>query len=91
MKNYCINCKKIISKIAKRCKKCHLKSIIKRGKDSPQYIDGRSHKESFCIDYNKFNNHKNNLITLCHHCNVRVNTNRDYWFAYFAYLREAKT
>lgn len=40
------------------------------------------------IDYNKENNIKNNLITLCLRCNIQVNGNRDYWYAYFTYLIE---
>jgi len=35
------------------------------------------------IDYNKENNNKNNLITLCSSCNIRVNFNREYWRIYF--------
>ncbi|KKM86372.1 hypothetical protein LCGC14_1279730, partial [marine sediment metagenome] len=35
------------------------------------------------IDYNKFNCKEENLITLCHQCNVRVNFNRGYWKKYF--------
>jgi len=31
------------------------------------------------IDYNKQNCDGNNLISLCIHCNVRANYNRDYW------------
>ena len=31
------------------------------------------------IDYNKKNNKKDNLITLCLWCNIRANYNRDYW------------
>jgi hypothetical protein len=31
------------------------------------------------IDYDKENCKKDNLITLCHQCNVRANVNRDYW------------
>lgn len=31
---------------------------------------------------------KNHLITLCGKCNLEVNTNRDYWFAYFEYIIE---
>jgi len=38
------------------------------------------------IDYNKQNCNKNNLVTLCKQCNLRVNKNRDYWFAYFTYI-----
>lgn len=35
------------------------------------------------IDYNKRNNQKENLITLCRICNSRVNGNRNYWTDYF--------
>jgi len=31
------------------------------------------------IDYDKQNCEKSNLITLCNHCNCRVNFNRKYW------------
>jgi hypothetical protein len=31
------------------------------------------------IDYNKQNNNKENLICLCHKCNMKVNKNRDFW------------
>jgi len=31
------------------------------------------------IDYNKINCNKNNLITLCKQCNLRANSNREYW------------
>lgn len=40
------------------------------------------------IDYNKNNNKKSNLITLCRKCNSIVNSNRDYWYAYFTYIKE---
>lgn len=35
------------------------------------------------IDYNKKNCCPDNLTTLCHSCNVKVNFNRDYWTDYF--------
>jgi DNA-directed RNA polymerase subunit RPC12/RpoP len=38
------------------------------------------------IDYNKQNCKKNNLITLCHKCNIRVNYNRSNWIKYFKKL-----
>jgi hypothetical protein len=41
------------------------------------------------IDYNKLNNKKSNLITLCRKCNSLVNHNRDYWYAYFTYIKES--
>lgn len=31
------------------------------------------------IDYNKYNNADENLLTLCKQCNVRANYNREYW------------
>jgi len=39
------------------------------------------------IDYNKYNCKENNLITLCLKCNLKANSNRDYWYAYFRYMR----
>lgn len=35
------------------------------------------------IDYNKKNSVPENLITLCHGCNIYVNTNREYWTMIF--------
>lgn len=40
------------------------------------------------IDYDKDNSKENNLITLCCKCHSKTNFNRDYWFAYFAYIME---
>jgi hypothetical protein len=31
------------------------------------------------VDYDKKNCNKNNLLTLCNQCNIRANSNRDYW------------
>lgn len=42
------------------------------------------------IDYNKANCLKKNLISLCRKCNIKVNADRDYWFAYFTYIMENK-
>jgi len=42
------------------------------------------------IDYDKENCKEENLITLCNPCNSKVNSNRNYWFAYFTYMREQK-
>lgn len=39
------------------------------------------------IDYTKTNCKENNLISLCQKCNLKVNYDRDYWYAYFTYLR----
>ncbi len=35
------------------------------------------------IDYNKKNCNKENLLSLCNGCNIRVNVNRKYWTIYF--------
>lgn len=40
------------------------------------------------IDYNKQNCKKENLITICEKCNSTVESNRDFWFAYFTYILE---
>lgn len=34
-------------------------------------------------DYNKKNCKENNLITLCHPCHLKTNSNRKYWIEYF--------
>jgi len=63
------------------------KSIRKRD----NYICQLCHKKGRDVhhmDYNTFHNIETNLITLCEKCNVRVNYNRDYWFAYFTYIME---
>lgn len=38
------------------------------------------------IDYNKEDVSPQNLITLCHLCNTKVNANRTYWQVYFKQL-----
>lgn len=38
------------------------------------------------IDYDKNNLDEDNLITTYRNCNMRANSNRDYWYAYFTYL-----
>lgn len=40
------------------------------------------------INYDKENCHRDNLITLCHSCNIKANFDRDYWFAYYKYIME---
>jgi len=40
------------------------------------------------IDYNKENNKKKNLISLCLHCHCITNYDRDYWYAYCSYIIE---
>jgi hypothetical protein len=39
------------------------------------------------IDYNKKNNSEVNLISLCHSCNAKVNSNRKHWEEYFTQLQ----
>jgi len=41
------------------------------------------------IDYNKQNCDEENLITLCHKCNLKVNYNREYWEEYFENIIES--
>lgn len=42
------------------------------------------------IDYNKNHADPKRLITLCKSCNCKVNSERDYWYAYFMYILERK-
>lgn len=42
------------------------------------------------IDYDKQNLDKDNLLTLCNQCNVRVNYNRKFWEEYFQKIIENK-
>lgn len=68
---------KLKKQIAKRdfyiCKLCG-KFAIKNG--CPHHIN-----------YNKKDCSPENLIWLHHSCNIKVNHNRDYWFAYFCYIK----
>jgi len=61
------------------CQKCHTNEI-----KASKIFKRKLHVHH--IDYNKDNCNENNLITLCANCNLEVNGNRDYWFAYFNYL-----
>jgi hypothetical protein len=57
--------------------------------DNKEYLKKYNREiEIHHIDYNKYNDDKRNLITLCKQCNIKANYNRDYWFAYFSYLME---
>jgi hypothetical protein len=38
------------------------------------------------IDYQKQHVDPKRLITLCRKCNAKVNSDRDYWYAYFTYI-----
>ena len=40
------------------------------------------------IDYNKQNCKEDNLISLCNKCNIKANTNRDYWYSFYKYKIE---
>ena len=68
--------KELKAKIFKRdnyvCQKCHIYPCN----------DLTAHH----IDYNKKNCSKDNLITLCRTCNLEVNKDFDYWYAYFKYI-----
>lgn len=42
------------------------------------------------VDYNSSNCDKDNLISTCQRCNLKANTDRDYWYAYYTYLIQEK-
>jgi len=54
------------------------REIRKRDKYICQYGGGIG-KTIHHIDYNKDNNKKSNLITLCSKCHSKTNNNRKYW------------
>jgi hypothetical protein len=58
------------------CQKC---GIIKKEHFKKYYRNLEVHH----IDYDKKNCNKNNLITLCLKCNIKVNFNRKYWIKFF--------
>ncbi len=71
---------KLKSKIRKRdnytCQKC--------GIEEKEYLLILGRKLAIHhIDYDKQNCEEENLITLCNSCNVKVNSNRDYWKKYY--------
>jgi len=63
------------------------KSIRQRDNYTCQLCN-KSGKDVHHMDYNIYHNESSNLITLCEKCNIHVNFNRDYWFAYFMYIME---
>ena len=52
--------------------------------DTPQ-TDCKRALDIHHIDYNKKNSDPINLITLCHPCHMRTNTNRERWTMIFQY------
>jgi hypothetical protein len=42
------------------------------------------------IDHDKFNCNPDNLITICHKCNMKANKDIDYYYAYYTYIMEDK-
>ncbi len=70
-------------KIRKRDKyKCQLCGITK----NEHLIIRNRTLDVHHIDYNKKNCLKNNLITICGKCNLKVNYNREFWKLYFNLL-----
>jgi len=42
------------------------------------------------IDYDKEHCHPDNLITLCNSCNVKANSNRDWWQVFYTEIKKRK-
>jgi predicted transcriptional regulator len=64
-----------------------LRKIIRKRDNYTCQICHKKGKFVHHIDYNKHNCNKNNLVTLCRKCHIATNSNRDYWYAYFTYLK----
>lgn len=61
-----------------RCQQCF------RHQDELYSKSGRKYKlHIHHIDYNKQNNNKNNLISLCRNCHLQTNFKREDWINYF--------
>lgn len=70
---------KIRKKYNYTCQLCGVKELELKGwykKHAPHHIN-----------YTPKDMREINFILLCHQCNKKVNWNRDYWFAYFCYLK----
>lgn len=64
------------------CQKCGLKE--------KNHIRGKKHIKLTIhhINYIKQDCKPDNLISLCHRCNVKVSSFLDYWYSYFIYIME---
>lgn len=65
-----------------------LRNQIRKRDEYICQLCGKIGKQVHHIDYNKTNCNENNLTTLCRKCHCKTNFNRDYWFAYFKYIKE---
>lgn len=75
-----------------------LKLVIRTRDNFTCVLCGRTEREELeelnhvlCInhiDFNKNNNRKDNLNTLCLRCNVKINREREYWTNYFSIKHE---
>lgn len=79
---YPLEFNEILKEQIRKRDKCKCKLCGKKQKEHYRKLDVHH------IDYDKENCKLNNLIALCDKCNLRVNYNRDYWFAYFTYILE---
>jgi hypothetical protein len=70
---------RIRSRDGYRCRLCHIHQSDCRRALCPHHID-----------YDKSNLAESDLISLCVRCNSKVNTNREFWTAYFTCLLEGR-
>lgn len=69
------------------------RKIRKRDKNICQLCKKRKYGKELAvhhIDYNKKNCKDSNLISLHDGCNCKVNADRDYWYAYFTYIKRGE-
>jgi len=65
-----------------------IRESIRKKYNNKCVICNKKAKDVHHIDYNKQNCKEDNLILLCHSHHCKTNTSRDYWFAYFNYIKE---
>ena len=66
-----------------------LKELIKKRDKYKCFICGKKDYRKLSIhhiDYNKKNNDLKNLISLCNHCHIKTNSNRNKWKKFFQEL-----
>jgi len=60
--------------------------ILKRDNFTCSFCNNAENLHVHHIDYDRNNNKKNNLISLCHKCHMMTNSKRDFWITLFSVL-----
>jgi hypothetical protein len=64
------------------------RQLIKKRDNYKCKLCGNKGNDIHHINYNTSDNSNKNLITLCRNCHCKTINNRDYWYAYFTYIKK---